>query len=128
MNLHSIVSSAIGAVNPNQFVEIRQSVGNTKSPDGTTQPAYATPGSHHGVDWRNISGKLRRNWNPDRRFRYDGKPSVRGHRFGNRRDEYPSIGLRRRGSNLRGRGRRGNLSTQCDSVPRPARAMSRHGA
>lgn len=45
MNLHQLVSSAIGAVNPNQFVELRQGIGNTKAPDGTTQPAYATPGS-----------------------------------------------------------------------------------
>lgn len=44
MNLHKIVSSAIGAVNPNQTVAIFTSVGNVTGPDGTQAAAYATPG------------------------------------------------------------------------------------
>lgn len=45
MNLHSVVSSAIGAINPNQQVEVWTSIGQTTAADGTQQPAYATPGS-----------------------------------------------------------------------------------
>lgn len=44
MNLHSIVASAIGAINPNQSVGIRASIGNVTNADGTESPAYATPG------------------------------------------------------------------------------------
>lgn len=46
MNLHSIVSSVIGAVNPQQPVGVQESVGiSGTNPDGTPVPAYATPGS-----------------------------------------------------------------------------------
>jgi hypothetical protein len=42
MNLHSIVSGAIGAVNPFIPVTIKSSTGYTTSPDGTQVPAYST--------------------------------------------------------------------------------------
>jgi hypothetical protein len=42
MNLHSIVSGAIGAVNPFIPVSIKQSTGYTTAPDGTQVPAYNT--------------------------------------------------------------------------------------
>jgi hypothetical protein len=45
LNLHSVVSSAIGAINPNQFVGVRSSIGNSVADDGSVSPAYATPGS-----------------------------------------------------------------------------------
>lgn len=40
MNLHGIVSGAIGLVNPNVYCTIRMSVGYTTAPDGTQQPKY----------------------------------------------------------------------------------------
>ena len=43
--MHQVVSSAIGAVNPQQIVGIQVNVGVTENADGTTVPAYATPGS-----------------------------------------------------------------------------------
>jgi hypothetical protein len=48
MNLHSIVSSAIGAVNRQIFVGIRVSVGNVVAADGSAGPQYATPCSFQG--------------------------------------------------------------------------------
>ena len=45
MNLHSIVSPAVGVVNPLQIVTIRASIGNAEAADGSQQPAYATPGA-----------------------------------------------------------------------------------
>jgi hypothetical protein len=47
VNLHQIVSSAIGAVNPQQQIGVRVSVGSTPNPSGdaTSSPAYATPGA-----------------------------------------------------------------------------------
>lgn len=45
MNLHAAVSGYIGAINPNQFVQVRSSVGNTENADGTLDPVYATPGA-----------------------------------------------------------------------------------
>jgi hypothetical protein len=42
MNLHSIVSGAIGAVNPFIPVSIKQSTGYTTAPDGTQVPTYTT--------------------------------------------------------------------------------------
>lgn len=41
MNLHGIVSAAIGAVNPQQQITIQVSTGNTVAADGTPIPAYA---------------------------------------------------------------------------------------
>jgi hypothetical protein len=40
MNLHSLVSGAIGTVNPFIPVVIKQSTGYTTNPDGTQVPAY----------------------------------------------------------------------------------------
>jgi hypothetical protein len=48
VNLHSVITSVIGAVNPNQLVGIRSSTGNTVTADGTPIPAYATPGAITG--------------------------------------------------------------------------------
>lgn len=45
MNLHQIVSPVIGAVNPNQVVGIRASVGAGAGADGSQTPIYATPGA-----------------------------------------------------------------------------------
>jgi len=45
MNLHGIVFSQIGAVNPNQIVAVQISVGSRESADGLLEPTYATPGS-----------------------------------------------------------------------------------
>lgn len=45
MNLHSIVSPIIGAINPNEFVSVSTSIGNTVAPDGSVKPGYATPGA-----------------------------------------------------------------------------------
>ena len=45
MNLHQIVSSAVGAVNPSQIVGIRISIGAVAGADGVSLPAYAAPGS-----------------------------------------------------------------------------------
>lgn len=42
MNLHNIVSGAIGAVNPSIAVVIKQSMGYTTNPDGSQVPAYTT--------------------------------------------------------------------------------------
>lgn len=44
MNLLQTVFSAIGTVNPNQYVQIQVSVGSTEAPDGSEISAYATPG------------------------------------------------------------------------------------
>ncbi len=48
MNLHSIVKSAIGAVNPHVLVELRLSDGYTTGDDGERTPAYQTPGALTG--------------------------------------------------------------------------------
>lgn len=49
MNLHSIVSPYVGAVNPNVPALIRVSVGQGPTlPNGTRQPMYATPGTLTG--------------------------------------------------------------------------------
>lgn len=45
MNLHQVVAPLIGAVNPNQIVSIRSSIGNVTGADGSSTPGYATPGS-----------------------------------------------------------------------------------
>ena len=43
MNLHSIVSGAIGAVNPFIMAQVSKSNGYATSPDGTQVPAYDAP-------------------------------------------------------------------------------------
>ncbi|HBQ0463993.1 TPA: hypothetical protein L7I91_002608 [Klebsiella aerogenes] len=43
MNLHSIVSGAIGAVNPHVEAKIYRSVGAIKNPDYSTTPGFAEP-------------------------------------------------------------------------------------
>ncbi len=43
MNLHGIVSGAIGAVNPLVPIVIRRSIGNTQQADFTRVPMYADP-------------------------------------------------------------------------------------
>lgn len=43
MNLHGIVASAIGSVNPNVPATLQISTGSTTQPDGTPVPTYATP-------------------------------------------------------------------------------------
>ena len=43
MNLHTIASGAIAAVNPFQAVVIRTSTGAVVNPDGTRTPSYAAP-------------------------------------------------------------------------------------
>lgn len=43
MNLHQIVSGAIGTINPPIPVVIRISTGNTTNSDGTRTPNYASP-------------------------------------------------------------------------------------
>lgn len=43
MNLHAIVSGAIGAVNPHVPVTVQVSTGSTTSPGGTRVPTYAAP-------------------------------------------------------------------------------------
>lgn len=45
LNLHSLVSGAIGRVNRPLVVSIMVSVGDAAGPDGSRTPAYATPGS-----------------------------------------------------------------------------------
>lgn len=48
MNLHGLVSGAIGLVNPFVPMTIRLSEGYTTQADGTRVPAYATPGTFTG--------------------------------------------------------------------------------
>lgn len=48
MNVHGLASGAIGVVNPPQKVGVFISVGNVRYPDGSTLPAYATPGAFVG--------------------------------------------------------------------------------
>lgn len=43
MDLHSIVSGAIGAVNPFVTAQLLASTGYATNPDGSTTPGYATP-------------------------------------------------------------------------------------
>jgi len=43
MNLHGIVATSIGAINPLQSCTLQSSVGYTQAPDGSQQPIYATP-------------------------------------------------------------------------------------
>jgi hypothetical protein len=40
MNLHAIVSGAVGAINPQVFCTLRMSAGYAVGPDGTQTPAY----------------------------------------------------------------------------------------
>lgn len=42
MNLHTIVSGAIGAVNPFQLITVQVSTGYTTNADGTRAPQYVT--------------------------------------------------------------------------------------
>lgn len=50
MNLHSLVSPYVGAVNPPVLVSIRQSTGpSARAPDGTAIPTFATPGAFTGA-------------------------------------------------------------------------------
>lgn len=44
MNLHAIVAPVVGAINPNQVIGVRASIGNVTADDGTAGPGYATPG------------------------------------------------------------------------------------
>ncbi|MDR3534023.1 MAG: hypothetical protein P4L90_26085 [Rhodopila sp.] len=46
MNLHQIVSGAIGTVNPLVYATLRMSTGYTVGQDGTPEPAYA---DYHGI-------------------------------------------------------------------------------
>lgn len=43
MNLHSIVSGVIGAINPQMCVTVQLSTGETTNPDGSEVPVYADP-------------------------------------------------------------------------------------
>ena len=43
MNLHRLVSRAVGSVNPTATVTILKSTGTTKNPDMTRTPSYAPP-------------------------------------------------------------------------------------
>lgn len=43
MDLHGIVSSAIGAVNPLVTAQLLVSTGSTTNPDGSVSPSYAAP-------------------------------------------------------------------------------------
>ena len=43
MNLHSIVSGAIGAVNPPQQLTVQISTGSETAPDGSRTPSYLAP-------------------------------------------------------------------------------------
>jgi hypothetical protein len=43
MNLHSIVSGAISAVNPSMLVSVQVSTGSVKNADGTRVPTFAPP-------------------------------------------------------------------------------------
>lgn len=50
MNLHSIVSPYVGSVNPLVPVVVRISIGpGPRNPDGTSTPAYGTPGAFTGA-------------------------------------------------------------------------------
>jgi hypothetical protein len=48
MNLHGIVSGAIGAINPKTELILRVSTGYATAPDGTRAPSYANPVTVHG--------------------------------------------------------------------------------
>jgi hypothetical protein len=48
LDLHNLVSGAIGTINPNAVAELRLSTGYSIAADGTQTPAYATPGSLTG--------------------------------------------------------------------------------
>jgi hypothetical protein len=58
MNLHGIVSNAIGAVNPQVMVSVQVSTGNTTNPDGSETPTYAAPvtilAQVQPLSWRDI--------------------------------------------------------------------------
>nr|WP_321986145.1 hypothetical protein [uncultured Lichenicoccus sp.] len=43
MNLHKLVRSGVGTVNPYTLVTIQRSTGNTIAPDGSQVPSYAAP-------------------------------------------------------------------------------------
>jgi hypothetical protein len=53
-----VVASAIGAINPNQLIEIRASIGNTTNPDRTQTPAYATPGLIDASIGASVTGSI----------------------------------------------------------------------
>lgn len=71
MNLHSIVSGAIGAVNPLTTISIQRSTGSTTLPTGKRMPTYAAPVSVlaqvqsltaddlRQVDGLNLQGEMR---------------------------------------------------------------------
>lgn len=48
MNLHAIVAPIIGTINPNEFVTVMRSIGSATAADGSSVPAYATPGALTG--------------------------------------------------------------------------------
>lgn len=60
MNLHGIVSAAIGAVNPHIQVTIRQSIGATEDATGRTVAAYAAPISTMGQKQPVSNGDIQR--------------------------------------------------------------------
>lgn len=45
MNLHQVASQIVGAINPNQVVAVRSSIGPLILADGKEVPKYATPGA-----------------------------------------------------------------------------------
>jgi hypothetical protein len=49
MNLHGVVASVIGAVNPLIAVTVRVSIGDVTAADGTRTPTYASPGAFTGT-------------------------------------------------------------------------------
>jgi hypothetical protein len=72
MNLHGIVSGAIGTVNPHIPGRLRISTGSSTNPDGTRVPTYDAPrgvrlqvqpmswGDLQQVDWLNKGGERRK--------------------------------------------------------------------
>ena len=96
INLHSIVSSAIGKVNPQLFIGVRVSVGNSVAADASVTPAYATPGNFQGsIDGDSADRRLRGRGRPP------GRPDVhRRHRCRAARndDRRPRHGCRRPGT------------------------------
>lgn len=60
LNLHSIVSPAIGAVNPLISATILQSSGFTNNPDGSRTPKYAAPVAMYIQVQALTSGELQR--------------------------------------------------------------------
>ena len=58
MNLHAIVSGAIGTINPNQQLTVQVSTGSTKNADFTSTPTYApaqtVPGQVQALSWGDL--------------------------------------------------------------------------